>query len=276
MRQVTIGALSFSKVLCGTNAFWGHSHFSEARNAEYLGRFSDETIERTVRHCLALGINAVESCVNPRILSILARLRKQRTDPVRFVGSTRIDETSPIKSHPQKLALLIENRADICVVHAQYVDRPRKGDAIDGLRRFIDQIHEAGLLAGISTHCVATVELCERHGYGIDTYLFPMNLSGFVYPGFDGPDTVQDRVSLVRSVAKPFILIKTLGAGRIPPDEALHFIVENSKPNDIVSVGLGSEGEVAESVRLVEKYFPVVPIQADVAQSFKTMKSNSE
>ncbi|MBU4200808.1 MAG: hypothetical protein KKG09_04380 [Verrucomicrobia bacterium] len=93
MQQVTIGKLSFSKVLCGTNAFWGHSHFSEARNEEYRRRFNDEAIEQTIRHCLDLDVNAVESCANERIVSIVARLRQNTPTPISFVGSTRIAES---------------------------------------------------------------------------------------------------------------------------------------------------------------------------------------
>ncbi len=255
MKYIAIGNLSFSKVICGANPFYGHSNFSEARNAEYLDRFDDETIERTIQRCISLGINALESGTNERIISILSRLRERNPEPIHFVGSTRIDETSEIKSHQQKLSFLTENRADICVVHAQYVDRPRKKDSIGGLDRLIGKIHDAGLLAGISTHRVETVELCEKQGYGVDTYLFPLNLSGFVYPGYDGTESVHDRIDVVRGTPKPFILIKTLGAGRIPPDEGLLFIAENTKPNDLVSIGFGTEDEVSEAVELVEKLF---------------------
>ena len=255
MKQIAVGGSSFSKILCGTNAFWGHSHFSEARNAEYLARFNDETMEQTIQKCLDLEINTVESCGNERIISILARLRQRNSNPIRLVGSTRIDETSEIKSHQQKLAFLLENRADICVIHAQFTDRPRKERSIAGLKELVEQIHGAGLLAGVSTHRVDTVELCESRNYGIDTYLFPLNLSGFVYPGFKGNDTVRDRVNIVRNVAKPFVLIKTLAAGRLPPDEGLHFVAENSKPNDLLSIGFGGPEEITETVRFVEKYF---------------------
>jgi hypothetical protein len=48
-------------------------------------------------------------------------------------------------------------------------------------------------------------------------------------------------------------LIKTLGAGRIPPGEGLQFIAENAKANDLVSVGFGAVDEVTESVELAEK-----------------------
>ncbi|MFC1603404.1 hypothetical protein ACFL5F_00110 [Planctomycetota bacterium] len=255
MKEGTISNRVFSKIICGTNPFYGHSHFSDARNAEYLGRFDDETIERMIQRCISLGINAVESSANERIVSILSRLRDKNPEPIHFVGSTRIDETSDIKSHQQKLSFLIENRAEVCVLHAQFVDRPRKGDDIRRLPQLIEKIHDAGLLAGISTHRVETVELCERQGYGIDTYLFPLNLSGFVYPGYEGTESVQERITVVQNTPKPFILIKALGAGRIPPDEGLQFIAENAKSNDLISIGFGTENEVSETVELVEKLF---------------------
>ena len=49
--------------------------------------------------------------------------------------------------------------------------------------------------------------------------------------------------------------MKTLGAGRIPPDEGIRFVAENAKPNDLVSIGFGSEDEVSESVEVAEKLF---------------------
>jgi len=255
MKRVKIGDVSFSKVVCGTNPFWGRSHFSEARDAEYRGRFTDEAIERSIQQCIRLGCDSIESSANERIISILTRLRRNNSASIRFIGSTRLDETSKMASHQQKLAFLIASRADICVVHAQYVDRPRKDASIAGLKQLVAQIHDAGLLAGISTHRVETIELCEEQNYGIDTYLFPLNLSGFVYPGFEGKDTVQDRVNIVRSVAKPFILMKTLAAGRIPPEEGLQFVAENSKPNDLICLSFGTEDEISESLKLVEKLF---------------------
>ena len=255
MQQVTIGSRTFSKILCGTNAFWGHSHFSEARNAEYRNRFDDRTIAGTIQRCLDAGVNTVESCANGRIVSILAQLRDTNRTSLHFVGSTRIDETSAMNSHQQKLSFLIEHRADICVIHAQYVDRPSSGDSIGGLDRMVDTIHEAGLLAGISTHRVETVERCERRGYGIDTYLFPLNLSGFVYPEYQGKETVQERIDVVRGVSKPFILVKVLAAGRIPPSEGLPFIAETAKPNDLISLGFGSEDEASESLSLAARLF---------------------
>lgn len=102
---------------------------------------------------------------------------------------------------------------------------------------------------------VKTIELCEDCNYGIDAYLCPLNASGFVYPGFTTHETVRDRVDIVRSVSKPFILIKVLGAGRIPPSEGIPYIAENAKPNDLLSLGFGTEHEADETLGLIEGLF---------------------
>ena len=55
----------------------------------------------------------------------------------------------------------------------------------------------------------------------------PERLTGFVYPGYKGTETPAERADLVRNLAKPFILMKTLGACRLPPAEGLQFVAEN-------------------------------------------------
>ncbi len=254
MKKVLINGKSFSKVVCGTNAFYGRSHFSQARDTEYATRCDDETIQQIIATCLKLGVNAVESSANERIQQIIDKMRPQAKTPIHFIGNTRIDATSPMKSHQEKFNFLLEHQADICVIHSQFVDRPRKTDEIKGLKRFIDKIHAAGLIAGISTHRVSTVELCESQHYGIDVYLFPLNPTGFVYPGYDGNESVTERISLIQNTPKPFVLMKTLGAGRIPPLEGLQFALDNCKPSDIITLGLGSVEEAEESLGLVQAH----------------------
>jgi hypothetical protein len=45
-----------------------------------------------------------------------------------------------------------------------------------------------------------------------------------------------------------------LAAGRILPEEGLHFIAENSKPNDLIPLGFGGLEEVAETIRIADQY----------------------
>ena len=254
MEYVSIHGKSFSKVVCGTNAIYGRSHFSVARNREYRRRCTDDYIKALFRKCRQFGVNAIESSANERIHNILTELNPEFERLFHFIGSTRIDDTSPMKRHQEKLQYLLDQTADICLIHSQFVDRPRTNDEIDGLPAFVDQIHEAGLIAGISTHQNATVELCEDRGYDIDVYLFPLNLRSYVYSGYQGTESVEERVSLIQSVQKPFIIMKPLGGGQIPPKEGLKFVLYNIKPTDIVTLGLSSIEEAEESLSLATEY----------------------
>jgi len=254
LNTIAIQGRTFSKVMCGSNAFYGRSHFSNARSEEYRQRATDATIEQIIRVCMQHGVNAVETCANERIQAVVERIRADSGAPLYMVGNTRIDHTSAMKSHQQKLTYLIEHHAEICLIHSQFVDRPRGEDEIKGLRPMLDKIHEAGRLAGISTHRISTVEFCEEHDYPIDVYLFPLNKTGFVFEEYDGHETVEERIRLVKSCQKPMILMKALAAGRIPPSEGIPFVLENSKPNDLLSLGLSSVEEAEESLTLIEKY----------------------
>ena len=251
MKTVNIGNKQFSKIICGTNAVYARSHFSESRNNEYKVRFTDNYIEETINYCIENGINTIETSANERIWDIFEKIRK--TKNLLTVGSTRIDSTSQMKSHQAKLNFLINQQSDICVIHSQFVERPTSTNEIKGLQRLIEKIRKANLIVGISAHKISTIELCEKM-YDIDTYLFPLNSTGFVYPGYDGDESVDDRISIVNGIDKPFILMKTMGAGRIPPAEGLQFALENSKKTDIITVGFGSIEEIKESVNLLNKY----------------------
>ncbi len=118
MKKITIGHQSFSKVLCGTNPFYGHSHFSTTRDAEYLARFDDRRIEQTIRECVRRGVNTVEPSANRRIVSILSTLQDASPQPIHLVGTTRIDETSDMKSHEEPPAEALvsdrESGRDLC------------------------------------------------------------------------------------------------------------------------------------------------------------------
>lgn len=253
MQYVSIKDKTFSKIICGTNAFYARSHFSGARDKEYEQRFTDDYIKQVITVCKRYGVNTVESCANERIHHIVDDINHNSDAPLYFVGNTRIDHTSAMKSHQQKMTYLLEQRAEICLVHSQFVDRPHGNGDIKGLKPLLDKIHEAGLLAGISTHKISTVETCEEHDYPIDVYMFPLNMTGFIYPEYDGHETVEERLKLVNTCQKPFILMKALAAGRIPPDEGLPFVLANSKPNDMLSLGLGSIEEAEESLTIIEK-----------------------
>lgn len=247
MKYAEIKGKKFSKLVIGTNAIYGRSHFSQARDHEYKERFNDLYLADFLNICINRGINTIESSYNDRICNLVSQMKKKLNKPLYLIGNTRIDKTSEIKSHQVKLKKLIEFQSDICLVHSQVVEHHEnlKGE-IPGLRRMIDKIHKAGLIAGISCHKNSIVEHCEEYEYGIDTYLYPLNKVGYVYPGYIGNETVEERLELMHKIDKPLILMKALACGRLTPAEGLDFVIKNMRENDVLSLGLGSIEEAEE------------------------------
>ena len=108
MKYININNIKFSKIICGTNSIYGRSHFSEARDIEYKTRFNDQSILSILRHCYQNGINTIESSANEKIASMISTIKKETQDNLNFIGTTRIDETSLMKSHNKKLEYLLE------------------------------------------------------------------------------------------------------------------------------------------------------------------------
>jgi hypothetical protein len=128
MRKVNVSGVPMSRLVCGSNPFNARSHFSCARDAEYAARFSDDAVVQLLERALELGLDTYENSASERAWDVVSRLR--RVGSVHFIGSTRIDDTSSMRSHAQKLRFLIERRAELCVIHAQHVERERPGGEI--------------------------------------------------------------------------------------------------------------------------------------------------
>lgn len=100
MKKIKIGKKDYSKIIAGTNAFYGHSHFSVARDSEYKKRFSDDYIKNVLKLCITKGVNSIETCANERILDIINAIKKESN--INLIGTTRIDETSPISLYQRQ------------------------------------------------------------------------------------------------------------------------------------------------------------------------------
>jgi hypothetical protein len=87
--------------------------------------------------------------------------------------------------------------------------------------------------------------------------MFPLNLTGFVYPGYPGFESPQERAALVCGVSKPFVLMKALAAGRIPPQEALPFVFQHGRTiwfrPDLAAARSGGDGASFRAVAVLRR-----------------------
>jgi len=240
-----IGAYSVSRVLCGTNSFFGHSHFSAARSMWLRKYFTIDRIVEVMHAAAEEGVNGTISGDVPEMAEAIARVKK-------LCGVEYVWIPTPGGSNLEELKAGIQRCADMgaqfCLPHVSYTDNHLHvaDRVIEGAEEIIAMTRELGMGTGWSTHRPETIVVSDAAGYDADTYVQPFNSIGFLC------SVETDWVaSVIRGAQKPVICIKPFGAGRIMPPTGLPFVYGNCKPNDTVAIGVMSPEEVQEDLKIV-------------------------
>jgi hypothetical protein len=113
----------------------------------------------------------------------------------------------------------------------------------DELQRIVDAIRRrfGGFLLG--THYAGVIiPMVEDAGVRVDGYLTPVNAAGiYMFP------TQTHAVDAIHHAGKPVIAIKPLGGGRIPPNQAFHYLFHDLHL-PAAMVGVGSLAEADETL----------------------------
>jgi hypothetical protein len=262
--QIRLGEHSVSRLICGANTFNGGSHLSVFFNKKLREHFTEEQILKTLRRCQEVGINCFQS--GGKNLGLYRRFIDEG-GKMHFITIESAKSTPP-----EELA-----RGGCIAVahHGEVTDRLFKTGQFDQIADYLKRVHDAGLVAGISTHMPDVVDAAESKGWEVDYYMtcvyerhrsaedlkkllghVPIPV-GEVYLTSDPPRMFQ----AVRSTKRPCLAFKILAAGRLSErrpwvEQAFRETFESIKPNDAVIVGMYDEydDQPAQNAALVRRY----------------------
>jgi hypothetical protein len=259
-----IGDVAISRVIVGSNLFYGGAH---ARNLRYVSElmeryFTREKIMDTLELCEKHGITT-----NIGSPDIIAEYNKERGgnmqaigqldprgrwidpyDPNAEVGSTKDDIRRAVDASAQEGsvgAFLLGCRGD------RWVNAKR----FDLLEEFLSRVRENGMIAGIGGHDKRVPMAIEKEGLDLDFYfktIHPESYWGAIPEEEKRPFVVdsgseydndcmwelypQDTIEFMKAVKKPWIGYKVLAAGAVQPKEAFRFAFENG--TDFICPGM--------------------------------------
>jgi len=255
----TVGGLELSRMLCGTNTFFGFSHFSQARSRWLRRYFTEERILEVMGRAAELGVTGVVSPPEPRMPGLLRRLRQERGLNMHWVvtpGKATVEETLP------EIDWCAAEGAQVCMLHPNFTDRhlhPARGE-ITGVEELLSRIRSAGMIPGLSTHRPETLRVATEAGYDVEVFILPLNPVGFLMPV-----ETDWQARIIRETPKPVICIKPLAAGRVMPPTGIPFVYQNSKPIDMMCIGMLSVEEVEEDVAIALAALSGRPVEVDLA-----------
>jgi hypothetical protein len=159
----------------------------------------------------------------------------------------------------------VDNGATGVYIQGNVSDTFVANQRVDLIGAAVECIKENGVIAGIGAHEIAVPIACEKAGLEPDFYMKTLNSKRYwsagPMPRLDSvwEETPEQTIEFMRSVVKPWIAFKVLGAGAIHPREGFQYAFENGA--DFLCVGM-FDFQVDEDIQIAKEILAANPSRA--------------
>ena len=248
MPTIPFGDHRLSRLVLGANPINGGSHLSRFVDRQMKAYYDDARILATLDACWREGINAWQS--GPLNLSLYETYRKQG-------GTLHYVSLGSERDGGDVVARVGRAGATAIAHHGEVTDVMFREGRLCDMVPFLQNVRDAGLMVGVSTHIPDVVDAVESAGWPVDFYMtcvyerhrtrqqlqallghVPVRV-GEVYLEDDPPRMFR----AMRQTDKPCLAFKILAAGRLCErqemvEAAFRKTFAQIKPNDAVIVGM--------------------------------------
>jgi hypothetical protein len=223
-----IGKLRISRLICGGNLFSGFAH---SRELIYVSRlmkeyFTPEKIMDTLQRCEENGINAAILRCDEHIIGVLNRYRKERGGKIQWIAQTypKVDNLT------ENIRLACDHGAVGAFMQGGIGDQLVADGRMDLIGKIIEFVKQNGMVAGVGSHSLDVPRAVEKEALDPDFYFKTFNNVGY------NSQSPQEIADLMKTVQKPWIAFKVLGAGMLKPREGFELALRMGA--DFLNVGM--------------------------------------
>ena len=251
--RTTVGGVSLSSMVIGTNWILGYSHTGPAADRLILRRHEQpEPIADLLEVFLRAGVDTIMGVFTGRPhVQAAMKMAEDRVGRKLIVIDTPIlnmdDSPAARREAEAKIAETRRIGATFCFPHhssAEQLVNKNRG-TMDRLPDYLKMIRDQGMIPGLSAHMPELILYSDRNGYDVETYIQIFNCAGFL---------MQVEVEYIHKVIwnakKPVMTIKPMAAGRVTPFVGLTFSWNAIRPADLVTVGCLTPEEAAEDIEI--------------------------
>ncbi len=276
---VPFGPHRVTRLIAGSNPLFGYSHFNRILDQLMIEYYTDERAAGFLLECEKAGINTYQSNFRERAQRQYRRMREAgcRVNWISLGDYMAADAnartSTEITSAMVRCVSTIAPAKPIAIAHhGSQTDELHREGKLDLVKTLLDKAHDAGFMAGISTHIPAVVEMAEEKGWPVDFYMtcfyrvtrqaedYQAEIgavpAGETYLESDPPRMCK----VICRTRKPCLAFKILAAGRKCDSteqvrRAFEFAFANIKPTDAVIVGMFPRfsDQLSENVRIVRE-----------------------
>ncbi|MGC8668812.1 MAG: hypothetical protein ACP5VE_11935 [Chthonomonadales bacterium] len=243
-----LGRLRVSRLLLGSNPFFGFSHTSPALDEAMRTYFNDERITALLDEAAGAGITAVVAPVYPRWMDLWKRYRDQGGRLRTWIAQPDVAPDAMVDCISQA----VKAGAQAVWVQGHRVENTfAEPNGLDTIRRWVEHIKSLGVPAGLASHQPHVLPAIQKAGLPVDFYS-----QSLYVPDQYTPQERLRALETIRSLRKPVIAYKVLAAGRMKPEVSFPDLFRHLQRKDGVCVGIfprDHPGMLAEDVRLASQ-----------------------
>jgi hypothetical protein len=272
--RTTVGGVSVSRMIVGTNWFLGWSHTSLAKDKFIKSYQTRESIAQVICTFLEYGIDTVMGPTSPLLIDAV-RLAEDRSGKkvicVLTPGFSLAPDCAKEESPEAAFDFCQKHGATFCLPHqcVTYALIDRRAGTIRDLDRYTAMIRERGMIPGLSTHMPEAIVYADKQNADVETYIQLYNSAGFLMQV-----EVDWVMKVIQEAKKPVMTIKPLAAGKILPPVGLAFVWATLRDCDMVTIGTTTSDEAREvaelSLGFLERRAPGITLQE--TRSKKSLK----
>lgn len=254
-----IGDVTISRLICGGNLISGFAH---SRDLMYVSPllehyFTDQKVFETFQACESNGINTAILRLDSNTERIINTYWREKSGNLQWIAQVKPkqgDLTGDAKRAVDLGAIGV-------YVQGETGDAFVRNGHVDLLNKVIESIRDQNVIAGMGAHDINVVKECEKAGIKSDFYMKTFNSKNYWSAGpqerHDSvwEETPEETLEFMKTVEKPWIAFKVLGAGAIHPNEGFKYAFENGA--DFICVGM-FDFQVAEDATIAKKVLTTV------------------
>ena len=235
-----IGNLKISRLICGGNLISGFAHSRDLIYVSSLLKhyFTDEKVFETLQLCEENGINTAILRLDNDTLRIINKYWNERGGQIQWICQAKLT--------PEDLTGEIDRAVDsgavAAYVHGGVGDQLVLEGKVDLLGKAVEHIKKKGVPAGLAGHSLSTIQACVKAGIDADFFMKTLNSKNYWSAAFEPrrdsvwEETPQETIEFLKTVKKPWIAYKVMGAGAIHPKEGFQYAYENGA--DFICAGM--------------------------------------
>jgi hypothetical protein len=272
--RTTVGGLSLSRLIVGTNWFLGYSHYSVAKDKFIQDTQTRDKIADILEVFLEAGIDTVMGPMLPILADAVQETKQRSGKDIQLILTpwfNILPGGDPVNEPEAVIAQCKEAGASICLPHQMVTDAlmDRMHRKIRDIDKYTHLIRQYDMIPGLSTHMPETVVYADETGVDVETYIQIYNAIGFLM------QVETDWImKIIKNAKKPVMTIKPLAAGRLLPISGLAFAWNTIRQQDMVTIGTTTPDEAREvidiSLELLNQRIPDYELQRTRSKSSLT------